>query len=82
VWQVLDGMGVFSSINGAAGEIAGPNERMNVYDFVGRGRVVSLSILVSVINILLLTALSTLGAFLYNLASGLVGGLQVTLSDD
>jgi hypothetical protein len=27
-------------------------------------------------------ALSTLGALLYNLASSLVGGLQVTLSDD
>jgi hypothetical protein len=82
VWQVLDGMGVFSSVNGVAGEIAGPGTDMDVYDFVGLGRVVSLSIVVGVINVLLLTALATLGAFLYNLASGLVGGLQVTLSDD
>lgn len=82
VWNVLDGMGVFSSINGVAGEIAGPGEKMNIYDFVGLGRIISLSIVVAVINVLLLTALSTLGAFLYNLAGGLVGGLQVTLSDD
>ncbi|NLT55621.1 MAG: DUF3566 domain-containing protein [Actinomycetales bacterium] len=82
VWNVLDGMGVFSSLNKVSGEIAGPGEKMDIYDFVGLGRIMSISIVIAVINVLLLTALATLGAFLYNLASGLVGGLQVTLSDD
>ena len=33
-------------------------------------------------DVFLLTALSTLGAFLYNICSALVGGIQLTLTDD
>ena len=46
------------------------------------GRVLSLSIVIGVIDVILMTALSTLGAFLYNICSALVGGLQLTLTDD
>ena len=37
--------------------------------------------LISAINVVLLTALSTLGAAIYNLISDLVGGIEVTLTD-
>ena len=33
-------------------------------------------------NVIMMTALDTLVAFLYNMASGLVGGLHVTLTED
>lgn len=82
IWQVLNGMGVFSEINRLAVQIAGDKSTFDVNEYVGLGRVVSLATVIAVINVALLTALSTLGAFLYNLASGLVGGLHVTLSDD
>jgi hypothetical protein len=82
VWQVLNGMGVFSDINRLATQIAGKQSTFDVNDYVGLGKVVSLATVIAVINVALLTALSTLGAFLYNLSSGLVGGLHVTLSDD
>ena len=42
----------------------------------------SAAILVSVMNVILLTALSTIGAFLYNTVSSVVGGVYVTLTDD
>ena len=51
-------------------------------DYIGFGRVVSLAIVIGVIDVILLTAISTLGAFLYNVCSALVGGLQLTLTDD
>ena len=32
-------------------------------------------------NVILLTALATVGAFIYNLCADLVGGVEVTLAD-
>ena len=44
--------------------------------------VMSFTALVSVVNIVLFTALATLAAYLYNMCSSLVGGIEVTLADD
>ena len=38
--------------------------------------------LVAVIDVVLLTAIATLGAFLYNMAAALLGGIEVTLAED
>ena len=38
--------------------------------------------LVSVIDVILITAIATLGAFLYNMAAALLGGIEVTLAED
>jgi hypothetical protein len=82
LWSVLNGMGVFDQINDVLGDISGDGSEFNIFNYVGFGRVVSLSTVVGVVNVVLITALSTIGAFLYNLGAGLVGGLHVTLSDD
>jgi hypothetical protein len=82
LWEVLNGMGVFTRLNETLREIGGANSQFDLYDYVGLSRVVSLSTFVAVINVVIIMALSTLGAVLYNLAGSLVGGLQVTLSDD
>jgi hypothetical protein len=37
---------------------------------------------VAVVNVVITMALATLGAVLYNIAGSLVGGLNLTLSDD
>ncbi|TQJ48884.1 DUF3566 domain-containing protein [Phycicoccus sp. SLBN-51] len=83
LWMILSGMGVFSEVNRLVGTILQDSENpFNLMDFLGFGRVLSLSIVIGVIDVILLTALSTLGAFLYNICSSLVGGLQLTLTDD
>jgi len=82
LWSVLNGMGVFEQLNSVLGDISGNGEEFDVFNYVGFGRVLSLSTVVGVVNVVLITALSTIGAFLYNLGAGLVGGLHVTLSDD
>ena len=83
LWMILSGMGVFSEVNRLVGTIFNdPENPFDLMDFLGFGRVLSLSIVVGVIDVILITALSTLGAFLYNICSALVGGIQLTLTDD
>jgi len=83
LWTILAGMGVFDQVNGVVGEIVQDrNQRFDILDFVGLGRVLSLSIVIAVIDVILITAIATLAAFLYNVSSALVGGLQLTLTDD
>lgn len=83
LWTILAGMGVFDQVNGLVGQIVQDGENtFDIMDFLGFGRVVSLAIVVGVIDVILLTALATLAAFLYNVSSSLVGGLQLTLTDD
>src|SRR6476661_4734619 len=53
-----------------------------VTDYVGMSRVLGFTLLVSVLDVVLLTAIATLTAFLYNLAAALLGGIEVTLAED
>lgn len=83
LWMILAGMGVFDQVNGLVGQIIQDGENtFDIMDFLGFGRVISLAIVVGVIDVILMTALATLAAFLYNVSSSLVGGLQLTLTDD
>ncbi|MCW4601808.1 DUF3566 domain-containing protein [Janibacter hoylei] len=84
MWVLLSAMGVFDSVNELAGQIIGDGsgEEFDVMDFLGFGRVVSLSIVIAVVDVFLLTAIATLGAFLYNIVASLVGGVHMTLTDD
>ncbi len=82
LWFVLDGMHVFSSINKTVTEVVGTESFINILKYVEFGRVVSLAVLIAVINVVLLTALATIGAFLYNIVAALVGGIHLTLTDE
>lgn len=85
LWTVLSGMNVFSTISDfftrvTSGETGGAS--FDLMDYLGVGRVISLAAVMGVLNVFLLTALATLTAFLYNICAALVGGAQVTLSDE
>ncbi|WP_432503952.1 DUF3566 domain-containing protein [Kineococcus arenarius] len=82
VWSVLDGMGVFTDVNGLLRDVVGGEVDVNLLDYLGFGKVLSLATVIAVVDVVLLTALSTILAFLYNVSAALVGGLHVTLSDD
>ncbi|MBK6885135.1 MAG: DUF3566 domain-containing protein [Tetrasphaera sp.] len=83
LWMLLSGMGVFDQVNTMINKIIGDTAtKFDLLDFVGFGRVVSLSVVLAVVNVLLMTALATLAAFLYNICASLVGGIQLTLTDD
>jgi hypothetical protein len=82
VWTVLDAAGVWDSINSSVASVLSDNaETFDITDYVGLGRVLGLTMIVAVADVILITAIATLGAFLYNLASALLGGLEVTLAE-
>lgn len=84
VWSVLGAAGVWESINSSVQEVIGgeTGRSFDVEDYVGTSRVVGFTMIVAVIDVILMTAIATLGAFLYNLAATLLGGLEVTLAED
>jgi hypothetical protein len=85
VWSVLDTMGVFDSVGGTVESITRSSDNaqgVDILDYVGLSRVLSLTLVLAVVNVVLMTALCTLAAFLYNMAASLVGGLHVTFTED
>jgi hypothetical protein len=81
-WYVIDGLGVFSSIQSFVNDAVGNQTDVDVTQFVQFDRLVSLATLVAVVNVVLLTAIATIMAILYNITAALVGGVHVTLTDD
>ena len=83
LWWTLDVTGVFAAIGRTIDDVAGTST--SAFDFmslVGFNRVMGVALVLAAIEIVLVSALSTLFAFLYNLSVGLTGGLEVTLSED
>lgn len=80
VWSVLGAADVFESVNTSVEQVVG--ESFSIQDYIGMDRVLSITLLIAVLDVILLTAIATLGAFLYNLAASLLGGLEVTLAED
>ena len=82
LWIVLAGMGVFDNLNDVLRTLDREGSSFDLMDYIGFGRVISLSVVIGFIDIILMTAIATLGAFLYNICASLVGGIRLTLSDD
>ena len=82
VWYVLDGMLVFQKVQDFVTQIAGEESNVDMLQFVEFGRVISIATLLGVVNVVIITALSTIMAFLYNIVAALVGGVHLTLTDD
>lgn len=85
LWTVLDTMGVFDSVGRSVESVTRSSDSaqgVDILDYVGLGRVMSLTLVLSAVNVVLMTALCTLAAFLYNMAASLVGGLHVTFTED
>jgi hypothetical protein len=82
-WIVLNITGVWGQINDSVTSLLSDDSgTFDIRDYLGFGRLVGLTLVLSAINVILMTALATIGAHLYNLAAELLGGLDVTFSDD
>ncbi|HQR26790.1 MAG TPA: DUF3566 domain-containing protein, partial [Nocardioides sp.] len=84
VWAVLGAAGLWDSINTTVQSVLGGEDAQSfdVTDYVGLTRVLGFTTLVAVVDVVLLTAIATLAAFLYNMAAALLGGIEVTLTED
>ncbi|WP_077087140.1 DUF3566 domain-containing protein [Mycobacterium rhizamassiliense] len=80
LYLVLGGMGVWAKLNSNVGDLLN-NTSGSGGELVSSGTIFGGAVLIGLVNIVLLTAMSTIGAFIYNLATDLIGGIEVTLAD-
>jgi hypothetical protein len=81
LYGVLSALGVFDTLNDLFGQLGSASGSEVAGDVVTPGVVFGGAAVIGAINIVLLTALCTVGTFIYNLCSDLVGGLELTLSE-
>jgi hypothetical protein len=84
VWGVLGAAGLWDSVNSIVQDSIGDSSGspFEIQKYLGTSRVLGFTMIVAVADVVLITAIATLGAFLYNLAAGLVGGIEVTFAED
>ena len=85
LYLALDAMGVWTEVNkslsdlvnasGGSGAQASAPFRITAWGVIGT------SMLIGAVNVVLFTALATLGAFVYNVCADLVGGVELTLAE-
>jgi len=81
---ILSGLGVFDAISETVNDLTRDQSSSGGVDaanWFGFGRIFGYTVLVGALNVLLITALSTVGSVIYNLAADLVGGIEVTLKE-
>ena len=85
LYAILSALGVFdalsdtiNSLTREQGETTGAVDAGSWFSFF---RIFGYTVLVGALNVLLITALATVGSVIYNLAADLVGGVEVTLKE-
>ncbi|MGI5493089.1 DUF3566 domain-containing protein [Microtetraspora malaysiensis] len=88
LYGVLSALGVFDTITDMVTQLtsgdggkATSDLAKSIESWFDPVRILGYTALLGAINVVLITALSTLGAVIYNLSSSLVGGIEVTFSE-
>jgi hypothetical protein len=88
LYIALDAMGVFDTVNdmlqmlmGTSAEAGGSGSNPAENFRITAKGVIGAAALLGVVNMVLFTALATLGSFIYNVCADLVGGVEVTLAE-
>ncbi|MDS1113244.1 DUF3566 domain-containing protein [Gordonia westfalica] len=80
LYLIFDGMGIWDQVNNSFGTLVA-DESSSAGDVIGAGTVFGVAALLGAVNAILLTALATVGSYIYNICADLVGGAEVTLAD-
>jgi hypothetical protein len=75
LFAILSGAGVFSSVNSTLTDVFGTQVNFSGSIIVGGAAVIG------ALSVVIVTALGTIVAFAYNATAGLLGGLDVTLTE-
>lgn len=84
VFSIMSASGLWTHVNEAVQGVLNqkPSDQFDITEYVNMSRVLGITMLVAAVDVVLITALATLGAFIYNLAAAMLGGLEVTLAED
>jgi hypothetical protein len=84
LYTVLDAMGVFDSLNETITSLTTSDEQEAAEGSafaIDAKLVIGGSALLGAVNMVLFTAMATLGAFIYNVCADLAGGIELTLAE-
>ncbi|MFC7646514.1 DUF3566 domain-containing protein [Streptosporangium lutulentum] len=85
LYMVLSGLGVFENIIQTVNQLTTADGKstsdVDIASWFEPVRILGYTALIGAVNVVLITAMSTLGAVIYNIASDLVGGVEVTFSE-
>lgn len=85
LWSVIEASGALDQLQRTLNALLGNPDgsgQVRIDAIIDRWRVLGFTAVVCGINVILMTALATLWAFLYNLSSSVLGGLEITLAED
>jgi len=81
---VLSALGVFDSLQHVVTNVTSSQSNQvgyNAHTWFSASRILSYTVLFGGINVVLITALLTIGSVIYNLTAKLIGGVEVTLKE-
>jgi hypothetical protein len=83
LYYALSGLGVFAALQRTLESVTSSQQSagFNLATWTSASRVLGYTMLLGAVNIILITALSTIGAVIYNLVTHLGGGVEVTLKE-
>lgn len=82
IWFLLNSIGLFDSVTQLVSKTGLDAGSFDLSSILSLGTVLSATTIFSIFEVILVMVLATIGAFLYNLVSALVGGVHVILGDD
>ena len=81
LYLALGSLDVWSKLNDTWTKLTSADANGTAADLITPGGVFAVTAVIGAINIVLFTALATVGAFVYNAAAGMAGGVEVTLGE-
>jgi hypothetical protein len=81
LYGVVDAMGVISSLRSFLSTVSDSSKGPGLGSWLSFGRVLLVAVVVGLVNVVLFAAFATLTAFIYNVCTDIVGGVEVTLSE-
>jgi Transmembrane domain of unknown function (DUF3566) len=85
LWTVLSTSQLFDSLNEIVRSVVstpGDTTPFRIQEYINTQKVMGVTALIACVDVVIFTALATLGSFLYNLAATMLGGLEITLAED
>jgi hypothetical protein len=81
LYGVVDAMGVIDSLRSFLADVSSNPTGGGLAVWLTFDRVIFVAAVIGLINVILFTAFATLTAFIYNVCTDLVGGVEVTLAE-